>query len=835
MADNGLFLVCIFICLTTVVLVQAVPVNTKQQQRNDDVRRSTRDVSDGRLPRRVFPTHYNLELKPDIFTAPEPPFELTGSVNIYITCELTTDHVVLNAKDLEYSLVAIIADPKSPVGTPSPILDTWSYDPSAEFLTLNVINALVPGAYYIIQIVFNGYLTQAEGGLVAGSGLYWDSYVDTDGTTKYMAVTQMEAIEARTAFPCFDEPDMKATFNITVVSQPTVVTLANMPLLSSEQRNDNWVAYTFEQSPIMSTYQVCIAVGDFIFVEAEWQNVTTYPIRIYARSQMADKLELAAKVAPLIQAWLEEETGIPYNLPKMDHIAYPSKAGAMENWGLITYGEDYLCVDKETSGASGIMTVVSIIAHELAHQWYGNLVTCKWWNDIWLNEGFATFYNYMPQAALGWPGSESQQADPRRGTQQFFEKDQLNTSDPIRKTIDTVWQADSSFSGSTYPKGGAMLRMLKGILSEDTLKSGFTRYLNKYSYSSAETDDLWTVLTEQAADDGITYPDGSALDIKSIMDAWLNQMGFPLLTVTRNGDGTASISSSRYLSPRGQSADTDSEYNYSWAIPITILTPDNSNDELVGQVADAWIPFGETSTDITPGNVDWFMINAKQFSFYRVQYDSALLSDIVNQLLDDKWAIPVESRAQLIDDTFSLARSLVIPLEQAMNTTQYLGTEMLYNPWGVALKHLLYIDTLVFKQLWRSNYLAYMVSLLYPVYNNLGWNYAEVESPLQQFLRRDVILQTCFYGNVECREEARSQYATYIVNPSVNSVLSNNLPTVLCVGVSEGSSTDWSTVFEQYRNRILSPIREERYAYFWIGVFVGHVLARETVDVHRAR
>jgi aminopeptidase N len=803
MTSKGTFcLICIAVLLA---VAQAVPVRAEQYRNT----RQRRDVDDGRLPRRIIPRHYNLELVPDIYSTSGPPFTFSGTVEIYVTCLQTANYVVLNAKDLEYTAVAIVADLNSPVGTPSPILLDWSYDPNAEFLSLDTVNQLVPGAYYIIRATFHGVMRSD------GNGLYWDSYIDTDGSTKYIAATQLESIEARKVFPCFDEPDLKATFNITIVSKPPSVTLSNMPLVSTKVWSDGLVAYSFATSPVMSTYQVCTVVGDFIYVEAEWQGVTTYPVRIYARPQMAGKLAFAARAAPLIQPWLEQETGIPYPLPKMDHIALPNKNGAMENWGLITYVESLLCVDPQTSAASGIFDVASLISHELAHQWYGNLVTAKWWDDIWLNEGFATFYNYYPQAALGWEGSESQQSDGRRGTQQFLDVDQLNTSDPIRKTVNNVWQADAAFSGSTYPKGGAMLRMLQSILSPSTFKKGLTNYLTKYSYSSAVSDDLWTELSAQAAADGIKHPDGSALDVKTIMDAWLNQMGYPVLSVVRNGDGTATVTSRRFLSPRGQSPDTPSNYSYSWHVPITVATPQAID---LDATPSFYLPFGQSTLTITgvpttPG--DWILINIKQNGFYRVDYDSFLRNDITAQLNNDYAVIPVESRAQLIDDSFTLTRSLNLPVSFAMDTTLYLTNERLYNPWRAALKHLLYIEALVFNELWHNFYETYIFNQLEPVYNNLGWNYLESESPLQQFIRRDAILYMCYFGNDDCRNTARSQYATYIANPDVNSINANNLPTVLCTGISEGTGSDWSIAFNQYLNRKLSPIREERYVYLF--------------------
>lgn len=790
---------------------------------------SGRDESDGRLPRHVKPIHYTLEVAPNIYLS-GPPFPFTGHVEIIIECIEAANWVTLNAKGLAITNPTVIVDPNTPVPSPSPVFLSFSLNEAADFLTLQFVNQMVVGATYILKMDFNGTLVPPT-----SRGIYYDYYTSDSGTTKYIVATQLESIFARQLFPCFDEPDMKATFGVTVLRQEPLISLSNMNKLRTDVRADSWLADVYADSPIMSTYLVCIIVGDFVYVEAEWQNVTNYPVRIYARPEMAGNLAYAAKVAPKLQAWLEKETGIPYTLPKMDHIALPSKGGAMENWGLITYGDPYLCINPETSDATGILTVATIVAHELSHMWYGNLVTAKWWNDIWLNEGFATNFNYFPTEVLGWAASELQQGDERRGTQIFLDIDQGNTSDPIRKVVNTVWEAPSSFSGSTYPKGGAMVRMMRSFLTNQTFAKGLTNYLNKYSYSAATTDDLWAELTAQAATDDITRPDGSALDVKSIMDAWLNQMGFPLLTVSRNGDGTATVRVERFLSPNGQSPDIPSDYNYQWTIPVTVGTASKWDT-----TPSAWIELGQTEATLSGiPTSGWWLINLNQEYFYRVNYDNNTMADIVSQLVTEHTIIPPETRCALIDDSFSVARVLRLAATWAMETTRYLGSEMTYNPWMATLKHSLYNDRLLRQFLWHSSFRTYMTDLIVPVYASLGWNYDDSETVSQQLLRRSIVKTACFFGWPECQQVARTQYSTYKANPDVNSVNPNNLPTVLCVGVGEGTSSDWSMVFQQYQNRRATPFFEERYAYLfgmactsdsaWVDIYLNYIIRGEQI------
>jgi len=768
-----------------------------------------RNDEDGILPRNVVPIHYDLEIRPNI-DLDQPPFPFDGSVVINIRCVEATSEITLNFVDLSiFDDITVVNDPLSPItGVPSPVYLSHNANNANDFLTIYTVNPLEAGATYFVTINFAGILRDPT-----QRGIYYDYYVDRFSNTRYLVATQLESIFARAMFPCFDEPDLKATFAVTIVRSLQHISLSNMNMVETQPRDFGREADIYATSPIMSTYQVCVIVGDFQFVEADWEGVTSYPIRLYARPDMIPNLQFAATIAAPIQAWFEQETGIPYTLPKMDHIALPSKSGAMENWGLITYSEFYLCASPETSAVTGQIIVAAVISHELAHQWYGNIVTCKWWNDIWLNEGFANYYEYAGLEAIGWPASELQQSD---SSQPFLDVDGRNSSDPVVKNIDNVWQAPGVFSGSTYPKGGAMVRQLYTFLPSATVSAGFTRYLNRFSYSAATTDDLWTALTEQAAEDGIKLPDGSDLDVKTLMDPWLNQMGYPILSVTNSGDGTAQVTSSRFFNPLGQTADVPSSYNYEWNVPISVMTADVEDWDSV--LPTHWIRLGETSATISgiPTDVNsWTLINPKQKGFFRVVYDSDNRAAIVNQLQADHSVIPAESRSQLIDDTFTVSRLQTLPLTEAMELTKYLGSELSFNPWFAALKHLLYADRIFRSFLWYTNFQTYVMSLVEPVYLEVGYFYNYTESPLDRLLRRDIITTACLYGYPDCFDNARLMYNYYKNTPDINTVDPNNLPTVLCTGVRDGTGEDWSLVLNQYINRKATPFREERWSYLF--------------------
>lgn len=706
--------------------------------------------------------------------------------------------------------IVLSVAPDSPGSPSTPVLTSWEHVQDTQFLHFHLAGTLEAGARYVVSMHFSGTMLTAS----QAQGLYWDSYVNEIGERVYIAATQLESIFARKMYPGFDEPALKTTFDITVLRRGHFKSFANTPLVRTEPRDDGWFADVYERTPVMSSYLVCIVVGDF--VEVYSGETDRYEVRVWARPQIVPLVQYAAAIATKVHEWLEETTQQAYPVSKMDHIALPTKGGAMENWGLITYGEESFCVNPETSPANQKLNVASIIAHELAHQWYGNLVTCYWWDDTWLNEGFATYYNYYPNSVLGWEASEIQQVDVRRGVMQYMDIDARNNSDPIRKDTPHVSLGPGAFSGSTYPKGGAMLRMISSILTEDTFNRGLQRYLDKMKYLGAVTDDLWDSLTEQAAEDGITNPDGSALDMKARMDPWFNQMGYPLVTFTRQAGGTATVSRSRFFNPRNQQAEIASPWNYAWDVPITVVTQQSSTADWDAPPA-AWIDFDQTMTTLSGLPLDqnqWVMLNPKGRNYYRVHYDDASRWAIINAINTNPRSIESQSKSSFIDDTFALSRVGLVPETDAMETTRYLVDEHTYNPWYPAIKYFSTAERLVRSQPWFTTYRSYVLSLTVPIHSELDWVYYDEETPLQQYLRRDMLSLSCTYGYLPCVDKALQEYYVARGDTSVNSVDPNNLPTVLCTGV-QLFSDDWEMWFNQYQYRMESPIREERYAYLF--------------------
>lgn len=351
-----------------------------------------------------------------------------------------------------------------------------------------------------------------------------------------------EPTYARKAFPCFDEPDIKVPFRVTLIrpSGTDFVALSNMNVDGQNMIGGAKTEVTFKESVPMSTYLTCFIVADFVFISGIVEPVLgdEFKLSVYSTVQQKDKLDYALQVGIGTTKFYIEYFGIEYPLPKLDLAGIPDfNSGAMEQWGLVTFRETALLFDKSTSSTSNKLRVASVIAHEIAHMWFGNLVTMKWWNDLWLKEGFANFIEYKGVDAVHkeWHIMDHFVIDQLHGV---MELDASLASHPIVKVVESPDQIAELFDSITYSKGASIVRMLEDFVGAAKFKEGVTNYLNKYSYSSATTDDLLSEIEAL----GFDY------DIKSIVRTWTEQMGLPVINVEKLNSKTYIITQNRFLS-----------------------------------------------------------------------------------------------------------------------------------------------------------------------------------------------------------------------------------------------------------------------------------------------
>merc|ERR1712223_1454284 len=516
---------------------------------------------------------------------------------------------------------------------------------------------------------------------------------------------------------------------------------------------DQYVYGRYEQSVKMSTYLVAFVVSKFKYKETETTGIPPVRFRIWSEPSSLDQTDYARDIGPKILKFFEDYFSVPYPLPKQDMIAIPDfSAGAMENWGLITYRETALLFKEGVSAASNRQRIAIVVSHESAHQWFGNLVTPSWWTDLWLNEGFASYVEYLGVEAVQ-PELKLLDQFIYLDLQSVLKIDALETSHPISIPVGHPDEINEIFDRISYAKGASIIRMMDHFLTRLTFRKGLSNYLEAFKYDAAE----------QAHRDG-TLPND--LTVKIIMDTWTLQMGFPVVNVHRNyNDNSATVSQERFLISKSEN--NPDKHNYMWWIPLTYA---EAGGDFENTKNNLWMSDTEKSKKISDlPNADKAVIfNVQETGYYRVNYDKQNWELIIKQLNEDHTKIHVINRAQIIDDAINLARSGLLDYTIALGVTSYLSKEVEYIPWAAALSGMGYLS----RQLKRSpaygSYKKYMRNLVDPLYNRVGYYSQSEEQPLDIFLRKLAISWSCSLGNMDCNEKSNRDYVKWMENPESN-------------------------------------------------------------------
>ncbi|GFT12414.1 aminopeptidase N [Nephila pilipes] len=720
-----------------------------------------------RLPRSVVPDHYDVELQPFIFP---DNFTFEGKVRVVIRVLEPTNNVTLHINNVTVREASVRLS-----GPDAPGVASMSEDKERQFYILHLKSDLVAGRQYEVQMDYLGTLNDQL------AGFYRSSYKDDAGQTRWLATTQFQPTDARRAFPCFDEPGLKATFNITLVRPDNMTSLSNMPLIDSKPRGEGWIADRFQTTVRMSTYLLAFVVSDF-------KSRGTEKFSVWSREAVIDTTAYALQVGPAILSFYETFFKVKYPLPKTDMIAIPDfSAGAMENWGLITYRETALLFDPRFSSSSNRQRVATVISHELAHQWFGNLVTPQWWDDLWLNEGFASYVEYLGVEAVH-PDWQMDQQFVLDEVHDVMDLDCLKTSHPISLPVRHPDEINEIFDRISYGKGASIIRMMKYFLGDDNFKNGLMNYLNDKKFGNAVQDDLWKHLTD------IQSNGGERIDVKKVMDSWTLQMGYPVVSVVRNyAAGTATVQQSRFLlEPNPESTDASS-----WEIPFTYtdgLNPDwNPKTKM-------WLHKTNGSLKGLPSRDYWVVANIQEVGYYRVNYDEHNWRLLIQQFQQDHKKIHPVNRAQIIDDSLDLARAGLMDYQLALNTTLYLRKEEDYLPWKAALHGFSFIDSMICRSAVYGKWKEYVVEQLKRTYDQLGWEESPDENILTQFKRVSVLSWMCVYGHEDCIQKAQERFNRWRQDPdNVNIVPPNLRSVVYCTAVSHGGEDVWNFLWARYK------------------------------------
>uniref|UniRef100_A0A3Q2LAN4 Aminopeptidase n=1 Tax=Equus caballus TaxID=9796 RepID=A0A3Q2LAN4_HORSE len=739
-----------------------------------------------RLPQTLAPESYNVTLRPYLTPNEQGLYIFTGSSTVRFTCNEPTDVIIIHSKQLSYTTTEehrVVL--RGVGGAQPPDIDRTELVELTQYLVVHLKGPLEAGSLYEMDTKFQGELADDL------AGFYRSEYMDGD-VRKVLATTQMAPSDARKSFPCFDEPSMKASFNITLIHPRDLTALSNMQPRGPSvplPEDANWSITEFESTPVMSTYLLVFIVSEFTYVESKSPNDVL--IRIWARPSATAEGHgsYALNVTGPILSFFAGHYDTPYPLDKSDQIALPDfNAGAMENWGLVTYRETSLLFDPLSSSSSNKERVVTVIAHELAHQWFGNLVTVAWWNDLWLNEGFASYVEYLG-ADYAEPTWNLKDLIVVNDVYPVMAVDALASSHPLRTPADEVntpAQINEMFDSIAYNKGASVLRMLSDFLTEELFKKGLASYLHAFSYQSTTYLDLWEHL-QKAVDNqtAIRLP----ATVRTIMDRWILQMGFPLITVdTKTGD----ISQQHFLLDPDPNVTRPSEFNYLWIVPISSIRNGTQQEEywLQGEAKNQSELFRTTGDE-------WVLLNLNVTGYYQVNYDEDNWSKIQTQLQTDLSAIPVINRAQVIYDAFNLASAQKVPVTLALNNTLFLSGETEYIPWQAALSSLSYFQlmfdrTEVYGPM--QKYLQKQVKPLFEYFQATTSNWTQrPETLMDQYNEINAINTACSNGLSACEDLVSNLFAQWMGDPDNNPIHPNLRSTVYCKAIAQGGEREWDS------------------------------------------
>ena len=678
----------------------------------------------GKLPKQVVPSEYAIRVEPNLDN-----LTFTGSETIKLEVRTPVRELVLNAADIAISSTAI--DGKT-VPASAVKIDTQN-----ELLRIGVSSELPAGKHQLV-LTFSGKINQQ------GRGVYYMPYQEEGSGAKKIALgTQFEATDARRFFPCWDEPSFRARFQLTIAIPENWTAVSNMPIESERKIAADRKEVRFAPTPSMSSYLNVFVAGELDTIETKAAGTQ---LRLVATKGKADSARYALESTKQILEYYNDYFGVPYPLPKLDQIAIPGGfGGAMENWGGITYFETALLFDPQKSSESTRQIIFEVIAHEVAHQWFGDLVTMAWWDNLWLNEGFASWMGSKCTARFN-PQWEVwlQKVTPRDPTRRTgiskeleMESDARSTTHPIQQPITNEAEANSAFDDITYRKGQAFLVMLESFLGQDAFRDGIRRYIAAHKYSNSTTADLWKALRQT-----------SGQPVEEIAAAWTEQPGFPIVKIKREGENV-SLTQERFAIHYPDAPPLE------WKIPLTyfVLGDPKPQSRLMGGKVDNLpkIPAGHA-----------LKLNVDGAGNYRVEYDAQSW----RLLLDALPRLSVADRVNLLGDGWAFAQADRAPISHYLElvaklpaNTELAEREQIINTFD-------YIDRLLIGDPVRERFQAYARSILRPSFDQLGWSPEKDEPPRRPVLRGSLIQALGAFGDETIIAGCRERFQKYLSEPA---------------------------------------------------------------------
>ncbi|KAF8590749.1 leucyl aminopeptidase [Ramaria rubella] len=752
---------------------------------------TTTAASKYRLPLDVKPTHYNITIKTDL-----DKLEYQGIITIDLEVLENTSSVTFNASHLAIHEVVLYSEA---LKTEQVETANLSLDDKAERATVQSSNPLAKGSKVQLRMRFGAKLT---GDMM---GYYYSSY-EEQGKKQYYTLTQFEPTAARRAFPCWDEPLLKATYNITLVSRAGSVNLSNMPAASEEvyqskgstdaveklfEGSDSasgWKVTQFEQTPPVSSYLIAFANGPFEYLESSYTSPLsgkTRPLRIYATNDLINQaqfgLDVKAKVLPIYEKIFD----IEFPLPKLDTlVAHDFDAGAMENWGLITGRTAAYLLDPKRVDIAAKKQIASTQTHEVAHMWFGNITTMSWWDNLWLNEGFATLMGSVIILNQVFPEWKVYSSFHTGHIESALTLDAKPSSHPIQVEVPDANDINQLivqiFDALSYSKAAAVLRMLSVYVGEEKFLKGVSIYLKKHLYANSVAEDLWAGIQE-----------ATNLNIPELMNNWTSKIGFPVLTVKESSEGLQ-IRQDRFL----DTGDVKEEDNKTiWHVPLNVLTTDADGKAVIDN--QALLKTRETSYKLDV-NKTW-KINAGSTGVYRVLYTPERLSKLGEEAARPDSAFSLEDRLGLVSDALVLASSGLASTSSALTLINRLRSESEYLVWSAVSQHLGKFNGVWWEQGTAFTDLrAFRRSLFAPIAQKLGYEYPAGESVDTTQLRTVAIQNAAITGSEEVVEKLQGWFKLFLTSGSDSHIPPDLVRPTFSTGVRYGGRPEWEAMRQTY-------------------------------------
>ncbi|XP_011058986.1 PREDICTED: aminopeptidase N-like isoform X1 [Acromyrmex echinatior] len=731
-----------------------------------------------RLSVNTIPIHYNIKLIPYL---EEDNSTFHGESNVKIVIYHASQSISLHSRELEINeRETTLINDKGTVYKPMEHI----HDNVTNILTLNFKNTLSPG-FYILNLKFVGILSEVGSVQI---GFMKFPYINKEGNKIWIAATQFEPNGARRMFPCWDEPALKATFNISVIHHQKYIALSNMPIREQFQKKKGFILTHFNTTPIMSTYLVAIVIipiSDFTCVSNADET-----INIWYNSSLASRIKLAYTIAQRITPLLIEYTNSSEKVPKMNHVIIPNfPVYGMENWGLIIYSQESgILYDEIKQPRYKATRTAMLVIHEIIHQWFGNLVTPSWWSYQWLKEGFAMFIqSYILDNLSKFGVVGNFQVNFLMAINQYCLLQDSGSMNSVTLKLNNTLEDGLLFSNEVYVKAPILLRMLHSTITAEVFQKGLIKYLATYQFNSTTPDDLWSTMQSALDESDVPHED---YKIKEVMDTWMNQDRYPIVNVKKNYE-TGEVTISQICFQKFNETITNK-----WWIPVTFATQSNPN--FSNTMPKYWLR-PDQNISFTINSNDWIILNLQQTGYYRVNYDIRNWYKISNYLHSGKYKnIHVFNRAQIINDAFffMMKENKEISGYLFINIISYLSLETDYVAWYPLFRILTRLKkTLLLPKL--ENVKLRLIELFDRLLLKIGYEENPHDDDLTIMTKIDVLKFACIFGHVKCKAMAAVKLNKHLERPKIYKIR-HWQKFVYCSGLMTANKATWDKMLKLY-------------------------------------